>query len=491
MERVFTDYQNTKPRIISCTKNRRMGRKNFCGGKSVDNTEPLSFVEIFNVCYNKKSGEYLFPPFVGRTDTLRLCFGEEIVMQTIQELAMSVTTEMTAAGYAQSTTWQLYLLALLPLVRLHEARGKAGFDADLTTEHVSSLKAQYYCGEISRYHYYHRVRGIDKLVRMHDTGKLLWVPVRKDSMYKLNDYYEQQLCAFIESNDFHLNTRGDIIWITRSFFSWLAQEGFENLERITAIEIQDYIVHCSSFMAGTSMYNVLLYMRKLCAYLYGCGLLPNPFSALLSMHVSRESKMYPAACQNEIAAVLAQIDRSTIMGKRDYAVIILGAVTGLRAVDIKNLKLSNIDWMCGEIKFVQAKTGNTNILPLTADVGNAVKDYILHARPDSACDNVFIRLRPPFIAVQDAWSIGNIYDRYRKRTGLPREAFDGKGFHSLRRALGKNMTTAGIPVTTTAQVLGDTDFDSAKKYISLDSKHLAECALSFCGIEISGGQCDE
>jgi site-specific recombinase XerD len=44
------------------------------------------------------------------------------------------------------------------------------------------------------------------------------------------------------------------------------------------------------------------------------------------------------------------------------------------------------------------------------------------------------------------------------------------------------MVVGGVPVTTVAQVLGDADMNSAKKYISLDSKHLKECALDFSGI---------
>jgi integrase len=240
-------------------------------------------------------------------------------------------------------------------------------------------------------------------------------------------------------------------------------------------------------MVSSGVYNVLLYMRKLCVYLAGRGLLANPYTELLSMRVSRESRLYPAAAQNEVAAVLAQIDRNTLMGKRDYAVVLLGTVLGLRAVDVKNLKLSDIDWLRGELNIRQSKTGNVNALPLTQDVGEAVKDYILHARPQTTVDNVFLRLRPPFIAIGDAWSVGDIYDRYLKRAGFERKAFDGRGFHSLRRALGKNMTVAGVEVTTTAQTLGDADMDSAKKYIALDSEHLAECALDFAGIAVKGG----
>jgi len=37
---------------------------------------------------------------------------------------------------------------------------------------------------------------------------------------------------------------------------------------------------------------------------------------------------------------------------------------------------------------------------------------------------------------------------------LPKEAFDGKSFHYLRRGLGKSMITAGVPGETVVQVFG-------------------------------------
>ena len=408
-------------------------------------------------------------------------------MQTIQELAMSVATEMVAAGYTQNTAWELYIYALLPVVRLHETNGKTYLDADLTADYIRDLKARFYSGGMKRGYYYNRLRGIDKLTRMHETGKLMFEFPRKGSMYEMNGYYAGLLDEYIGSNEFHPNTRGDVIWVVRSFFAWLVLAGYENLKRVAAPEIQRYMVHCSGFMTSISIYNVQLYLRKLCAYLAERGLLENNYHALLSMRVARESKMYPAATHYDISTVLGTIDRSTLVGKRDYAIVLLGAVIGLRAIDIKNLKLSNIDWQNGEIKLVQSKTGNTNALPLTEDVGEAVKDYILHARPNTLDDSVFIRLYPPYVALYDAWSIGNIWDRYRHKAGLSRKAFDGKGFHSLRRSLGKNMVTAGVSVYDAAQTMGDADMRSVKKYIALDSEHLAECALDFTGIAPKGG----
>ena len=75
--------------------------------------------------------------------------------------------------------------------------------------------------------------------------------------------------------------------------------------------------------------------------------------------------------------------------------------------------------------------------------------------------------------------MSKIYEDHRIRIGFN----ENNGFHSLRRAVGRNMVIAGIPVTTAAQVLGHGDIDSTKQYISLDNIHLKECALDFSGTE--------
>jgi integrase len=160
---------------------------------------------------------------------------------------------------------------------------------------------------------------------------------------------------------------------------------------------------------------------------------------------------------------------------------LLGAVTGLRACDIVKLRLADIHWEKGEIKIAQAKTGVSLALPLTKDIGEAIKDYILNGRQDCESEAVFLTIRRDrgFI---NSEGLRYLYNKYRRQANLPRDAFDGKGFHSLRRAIGKRLVTAGIPVETVAQVIGDRNVDSVKKYIALDSRHLKECALDFSGL---------
>jgi len=194
--------------------------------------------------------------------------------------------------------------------------------------------------------------------------------------------------------------------------------------------------------------------------------------------------MYPAALDDEVAAVLEVIDRRKTKGKRDYAIILLAVVTGLRAVDIARLKLTEIDWQSGEIKIIQAKTGRPLALPLTKDVGEAIQDYILNGRQETTSEEIFLRHHAPFQAFKDGIAIGDMYDDYCKRAGIFREPYDGKGFHSLRRSVGKRLVTSGVSVHTAAQILGDANINSTKKYIALDSRHLKECALDFAGIEL-------
>ena len=72
---------------------------------------------------------------------------------------------------------------------------------------------------------------------------------------------------------------------------------------------------------------------------------------------------------------------------------------------------------------------------------------------------------------------------YCVKAGVPK-----RGLHSLRRCVATNMVTSGVSVITVAQTLGHATIDPTKKYISLDSQNLKECALDLSGIQIGGGR---
>ena len=115
-------------------------------------------------------------------------------------------------------------------------------------------------------------------------------------------------------------------------------------------------------------------------------------------------------------------------------------------------------------------------------VGTA-NEIIARGRPQSNSDQVFLRLKAPYVGLKAAVTIGEIYESCCVAAGLP----PSKRFHTLRRTLGTSMLASGTPVTTVAQILGHKEVESTKKYIAVDKEHLKLCALSFDGIKPKGG----
>lgn len=402
---------------------------------------------------------------------------------TVNELALQVVEAMRKKGHKERTIWSEYSSTFISIIQLHEQRGAKDFNQEIIHDYLQNLENRVECGEIKPGYYRKLRRSANRLSEFYNTGRLDWSCPGKVSKFVLNDYYDNILSEYLADVELHHNTKGDVIWVSKKYFAWLILEGHNDLCNVGVDEIVRFLYHCYQHMRSNSIHNIKLYMKKLYRFLVKSGYSSQTYELLLSFKVSRESKMFPAASPDDVKAVLESVDRRTLKGKRDYAIILLGVITGLRGVDVANLKLSDIDWKKGEIKIIQEKTGESLVLPLIKDVGVALKDYILNGRPESEAETIFIRDRAPFQGFASGFTIGNIYDYYCKRAGVERSAFDGKGFHSLRRAVGKNMIISGIPVTTVAQVLGQSYVNSTKKYIPLDSHHLKECALDFSGIE--------
>jgi integrase len=186
----------------------------------------------------------------------------------------------------------------------------------------------------------------------------------------------------------------------------------------------------------------------------------------------------------ELHGVLSVIDTTTEAGKRDRAMILIAATTGLRACDLIRLKLTDVDWEKAEIKLVQQKTSRTVYCPLLWEAGEALQDYILNARPKTECPEIFLRTVAPKAAISTAAAVGFMFKTYQTKAGICRHPFDGKGFHGLRRRLAKKLLVAGTPLTTIMQILGHNDMKAVRQYLSLDTSNLMECALDFRDIPV-------
>lgn len=119
------------------------------------------------------------------------------------------------------------------------------------------------------------------------------------------------------------------------------------------------------------------------------------YTAIEGLHAYRHKRIIPTITDDEQNCIKAVIDSGDI-SYRDAAIVLLGMSTGMRACDLINLRLSDIDWINETISFKQSKTGNTVCLPLITAVGNAIANYLSKERPKVNNNCLFLRQLPPF-----------------------------------------------------------------------------------------------
>lgn len=406
----------------------------------------------------------------------------------IADMVTPIMEILESSGYERHALWGNMYSDFMFVVRFYRRQGKTFYDPEVTKEYIQSMYSRYKGGKISRAHYVKLKKAAVRLEEFYLTGTLKWSCSKRKSKFQLNKEYTRLLEAFLSSKDFHRNTKWDFAWAVRRYLSYFQKKGIPSLEKATVNDVRQFIIDTAASVSAGSLHNLLCYLRQFHLFLRESGEAAPDCVALLSYHVPRKMPVRSYVTDDELRRIMEQIDTGTSKGKRDKAIISLGATTGLRAVDIVHLKLSDIDWYRGEIHVVQSKTGGVLSLPILPETGEAIKDYILNGRPASDCQEVFLREKAPFRAMFDGVAIGYVFDQYAKQAGIERRAFDGKGFHGLRRRLARNMLVTGTPVTTIAQVLGHESMETAKQYLSLDSQNLKECALGFEGIPLERGE---
>ena len=402
----------------------------------------------------------------------------------ITEMFLSIMELLEQAGYAKHNLWGNMYGSLRSIVSFYQEKGIQTYDPEITQEFLQVVEKRYKEGKIGREYYYAQKRAVKKFEVFYATGTLTWECTKRTSKYLLNEEYQRLLENFLSSRNFHENTKWDFAWAIRRYLSYFQEKGLASLDKVTITDVRSFIIYASTSMSKGSLHNLLCYIRQFHIFLHDTKEKTPDCISLFSYHVPRKMPVRDYVSDEELAAIIEQIDTTTDMGKRDKAIISLGATTGLRAIDIVKLKLTDIDWCKGEIHVTQSKTNAKLYLPLLPETGEALQSYILYARPKTEIPEIFLREKAPFIAFSSGVAIGSLFDNYSKKAGIERKPFDGKGFHGLRRRLARNMLLTGAPVTTIAQVLGHQSIQTTKQYLSLDNQHLKECALDFSCIPL-------
>ncbi len=251
-----------------------------------------------------------------------------------------------------------------------------------------------------------------------------------------------------------------------------------SIAAITNSEIFGFINSLSGY-SEPLRYRTICCLRVFLRYLHESSVLGMDYSILIPrMRIHTNERIPSVYSVDEIRQILDSINTASPVGKRDYAILLLIAKTGLRACDVSNLEFSNLDWERNTISITQLKTGKRLQLPLLADVGNAIVSYLRHGRPESQSPKVFLQARPRFEPLKAA-AVSSIFQNMAQRGGILSKPGRKHGAHAFRHSLVSELLSKSVPFPIVTQILGHKSSDTTlNSYARIDLNNLAKCALS-------------
>ena len=174
----------------------------------------------------------------------------------------------------------------------------------------------------------------------------------------------------------------------------------------------------------------------------------------------------------KVEELIESTDRSTAVGLRDYAILMIIARLGLRAGEVANLELEDFDWQEGTFR-VKGKNARWACLPITKEVGGALVEYLRKGRPTCSTRRVFLTAVAPRKEIKSGATVSCIVAQHLRRAAI---VVARKGAHVLRHSLATKMLRTGSSLEEICQVLRHLHLSTTEIYAKVDYTSLKEIA---------------
>ena len=317
----------------------------------------------------------------------------------------------------------------------------------------------------------HMVRMLDQ----RDPARLLSTPISHGPLLTEYDRFLLQTCGFSE------HTRIYRVRNARQFLARHFGDAPPVPERLRPSDVQDYFRHHAGHLKPGSTAVLASSLRSFFRFLAMFHGFDTSLSGVVPAAPQWPKDRLPRSLSIEnLRAVLSRFDTSTANGRRDLAMIRCMSDLGLRVSEVVSLTLDDIDWRRGVVTIRCAKGGRVRALPLPAQLGQVITDYLRCGRPSSADRHIFLRHTLLLGTPVNHALVRRVFCRaYATATGCP----DSVGTHVLRHTAAARMRAAGHSLKGIADVLGHRSVDTTAIYVKLDVETLRLVALPWPGGE--------
>ena len=255
----------------------------------------------------------------------------------------------------------------------------------------------------------------------------------------------------------------------------VSRDSAENFKGLGEADVIAFVAANCPEMGGGRASLFVTALRSLLTFLHLTGHIDRSMAASVPSVPGRRLTGVPKGVEpNVLEQLLASCDRNTRIGSRCFAVLTMLSRLGLRAGEVANLQLDDINWRSGVIVIVRAKGNRTEALPLPADVGEALADYISRWRPANAVGRTaFVRVQAPHGALTRG-AVTQIVAHAAERCG-----FESFYAHRLRHTAATRMLRNGASLSEVGQVLRHRQMITTTIYAKADRKALRSIARAW------------
>ena len=244
---------------------------------------------------------------------------------------------------------------------------------------------------------------------------------------------------------------------------------------LTPGEVTDFVLRECRRRGPGSARNLVASLRSLLRFCYLQGHTARQLAPAVPAAAGWRGGALPRGVDaGQVSRLLRSCDRRTVMGRGDYAILVLLSRLGLRVGEVAALSLDDIDWRHGEI-VIRGKGGRRERLPLPADAGQALAGYLSGGRPALAGRLLFLRVLAPRDGLSPT-GIATVVRAACDRAGLPRA-----GAHRLRHSAASEMLRVGAGLPEVAQVLRHASLATTAIYAKVDRAALRSLARPWPG----------
>ena len=384
-----------------------------------------------------------------------------------------------------AATIENYTSRINKLIRIHQQLGKSHFDIAVLENYLDKRLA------------YLQAIGSPKDVGRRDcrtVNLIIGVMTSGDSMVAANSFirsvdtdvsfvqlpteWQSLFQTFLQhlSSDLHFSqeTIRSYTHRIRGFlncaFKLHPVSSIRKLKRSNILDTLHLFAQKNTLSIKTALNGPTLFFR----WLYEEGLITENLSEVLRVQVSKRQPPVRSFSHGDVEKLLSALDINSADGILMHSIISLISFTGIRGIDLENLRISDIDWGKKRILIRQSKTNKIIALPIVDPLAISLSRYLLKVRPLEAREFVFVNPRFPF----NRLSRKEIRARFTNlRNRVLGSKWAGYSLHALRRGLGTELFKQETPLPLIQEILGHSSETAVWSYVRSDYIHLQSCCL--------------